>query len=305
MFTYLLPVLFSAPTLAVSQPTSLAPKVPRTCARAAALVRPAPALPPLPPAVVSRGRTASKLVALTFDACETLKETGYDAQVIGTLERERVPATLFLGGRWMWSHPNETRQLGQARRPNGTPLFELANHTFLHPHLTKVSDARVHAEMAVTQAIQYRLTGRQGRWVRAPFGEYDARVAGIAGGLGLRLAQFDVVTGDPDPGVSANSIVRTVARRVRSGSVVIMHMNGRGWHTAAALPRVIASLRQRGYQFVTMSELPHPENQLPTVPRKQPGKQPTLPHSRRTMPPTHDTIKAGSRAHSVIPTYPK
>ena len=33
-----------------------------------------------------------------------------------------------------------------------------------------------------------------------------------------------------------------------------MHMNGRGWHTAQALPTVIASLRRRGYQFVTVSQ---------------------------------------------------
>ena len=33
-----------------------------------------------------------------------------------------------------------------------------------------------------------------------------------------------------------------------------MHMNGRGWHTAQALPTVIAELRHRGYRFVTVSQ---------------------------------------------------
>jgi peptidoglycan/xylan/chitin deacetylase (PgdA/CDA1 family) len=212
--------------------------------------------------VATRGLTKERLVALTFDACETQKEAGYDARVIDTLRRERVPATLFLGGRWMWSHPNETRQLGAARRQNGKPLFELANHSFLHPHLTRMPDARVRSELAVTQAIQYQLTGRQGRWVRAPFAEYSVRVARIAGTLGLKVAQFDVVTGDPDPNVSAGTILRTVKRGVQPGSVVIMHMNRRGWHTAAALPQVIALLRDRGYRFVTMSELPRTDNLL-------------------------------------------
>jgi peptidoglycan/xylan/chitin deacetylase (PgdA/CDA1 family) len=245
-------------TLPPAIPALFHARPPRTCRAAEALVRPAPALPPVAPAVVTHGATARKVVALTFDACEDLHPAGFDAAIIARLQREEVPATLFLGGRWMWSHPTATRALAAAIRPDRRPLFELGNHTYRHPHPTRVPESRWREELAVTQAIQYALTGRQGRWARAPYGEVDARVARVAGELGLRLAQFDVVTGDPDPHVSAAAIVRAVARRARPGSIVIMHVNGRGWHTAAALPRVITLLRRRGYQFVTMSELPMP-----------------------------------------------
>jgi peptidoglycan-N-acetylglucosamine deacetylase len=34
-----------------------------------------------------------------------------------------------------------------------------------------------------------------------------------------------------------------------------MHANGRGWHTAEALPRIIQSLREEGYTPVTITEL--------------------------------------------------
>jgi peptidoglycan/xylan/chitin deacetylase (PgdA/CDA1 family) len=73
--------------------------------------------------------------------------------------------------------------------------------------------------------------------------------------LGLQLIQWDVVTGDPAPNVSARAIVRTILSHAQNGSIVIMHMNGRGWHTAAALPVVIAQLRARGYSLVTISGL--------------------------------------------------
>ena len=62
------------------------------------------------------------------------------------------------------------------------------------------------------------------------------------------------MTGDPDPHITAQDIERAVAQRTRPGSIVIMHMNGRGWHTAEALPTVIKDLRRRGYQFVTVSQ---------------------------------------------------
>ena len=34
-----------------------------------------------------------------------------------------------------------------------------------------------------------------------------------------------------------------------------MHANGRGWHTAEALPLLIEDLRKRGFEFATVGEL--------------------------------------------------
>jgi hypothetical protein len=36
---------------------------------------------------------------------------------------------------------------------------------------------------------------------------------------------------------------------------VLFHANGRGWHTDAALPKIVGELRARGYEFVTVSDL--------------------------------------------------
>jgi hypothetical protein len=50
-------------------------------------------------------------------------------------------------------------------------------------------------------------------------------------------------------------MVKQVLSHVRPGSIVIFHANGRGWHTSDALPEIVATLKQRGYEFVTVSEL--------------------------------------------------
>ena len=97
--------------------------------------------------------------------------------------------------------------------------------------------------------------GHQGRIFRPPYGEYNPLLVSEAARMGLRTLTWEVVTGDPDRHVTAPDIVRTVLTRVRPGSVVIMHVNGRGWHTAEALPAVIRGLRARGYRLVTVSQL--------------------------------------------------
>jgi len=202
-----------------------------------------------PPAPVCHGSRAKPLVALTFDACQTRKLTGYDAKIVQILKETHTPATFFLGGRWMETHEEATKQLAQE------PRFELGNHTYLHPHLTRLTDPEIREELAKTQAVMQKLTGRQARLFRAPYGEYDQRVLRIAKELGLTTIQWDVVSGDPDPEVSAAKMIETVTRECRNGSIIIMHANGRGWHTAEALPGILRRLRKAGYRFVTVSEL--------------------------------------------------
>lgn len=209
----------------------------------------APPLPPVTPQVITHGSRSYKAVALTFDACQTRKPAGYDAKIIGILRATHTPATLVLGGHWMETHPDVTRSLA------ADPLFELGNHSYLHPHMTWITRAQMRQEMQETQDVMYRLTGKQSILFRPPYGEYNPLLVQEAARLGLKTLTWEVVTGDPDKNIQAPAIVRTVLTRARSGSVVIMHMNGRGWHTAEALPAVIRGLHKRGYRLVTVSQL--------------------------------------------------
>ncbi len=208
-----------------------------------------PALAPVEPRVVSHGSRRLKLIALTFDACSTAKPSRYDRHITKVLVDMKVPATIFLGGKWMEDQPEHTRYLASM------PQFELGNHTYLHPHMTRVSDKRLHNELEWTEEVMYTLTGRQATLFRAPFGEYDSRVVHAAASLGMTTVQYDLASGDPDAHISAQRLIDYVSEMTHAGSIIVMHINGRGWHTAKALPQIITRLRQRGFQFVTVSEL--------------------------------------------------
>jgi peptidoglycan/xylan/chitin deacetylase (PgdA/CDA1 family) len=45
-----------------------------------------------------------------------------------------------------------------------------------------------------------------------------------------------------------------VLAKTRPGSILIFHINGRGWSTAAALPDIVTELRRRGYRFTTLAD---------------------------------------------------
>jgi peptidoglycan/xylan/chitin deacetylase (PgdA/CDA1 family) len=207
-----------------------------------------PPLKPVSPVLITHLDRTRRIVALTFDACETKKPAGYDAKIISILESTHTPATLMLGGRWMETHPEATTALGR------NPLFEIGNHSYLHPHMTKITEAQMEVELLKTQADQIKYTGKQGVLFRPPYGEYNSLLLITAAKLGLHTITWEVVSGDPDPHVTAKDMIREILRRSRPGSIIIMHMNGRGWHTAEALPAVIVRLHKKGFTFVKVSD---------------------------------------------------
>ena len=90
---------------------------------------------------------------------------------------------------------------------------------------------------------------------RAPYGEISPKTVKAAAAEGMATVQFDLASGDADKNVSSQKLIEYVSTMTKSGSIVVMHINGRGWHTAEALPEIIPRLRARGFEFVTVSQL--------------------------------------------------
>lgn len=214
----------------------------------------------------------ARLVALTFDLCEGADErSGYDAEVVDTLRALGVRATFMAGGKWLRTHPEQAMQL------MADPRFEVGNHAWTHADLRVVEAPEVREQILWTQA-EYQVLRRElaerpcaraagaaalsrvPEWpavFRFPYGTCNQGALAAAAALGLAAIQWSVVTGDPDQGQSAAAIARAVLEGVKRyrGAIVVAHANGRGWHTARALPLFIPQLRRQGYRFVTVSEL--------------------------------------------------
>jgi len=210
-----------------------------------------------------------KLVALTLDLCEQPGEiAGYDGAIIDYLRKEGVKATLFVGGKWLRSHERRARQL------MADPLFEIANHSAAHRNLRLLSGKRlaeeidepqrayeaIHESFAANQCTlqspeAWHSVPKRMSLFRFPFGACNKASLDAVNDAGLLAIQWDVSTGDPSPTQSAKAIAREILKSTRPGSIVIGHANGRGFHTAEALPLAIPKLKAQGYTFVTVSEL--------------------------------------------------
>lgn len=210
----------------------------------------APVFAPIPVTFFSNGSREKPYVALTFDLCQIPEYPAWFApQIVETLQRYHAPATFFMGGDWMRTHPQETLLLA------ADPRFELGNHSWSHPDFRELSEAEIGQEIVKTQDMLYKLTGRESHLFRLPFGYKSDAALGVIAEHGLTTIQWDTETGDPDPNIGAEDIQRLVRERAQNGSIIIMHANGRGWHTPEALPGVIEYLQSQGYTLVTVSQL--------------------------------------------------
>jgi len=199
--------------------------------------------------VILRLPTSEHVVALTFDACERHQPMKLDTGISDFLVAHRIPFTMFVSGRFAEDNAAAVKALA------ALPFVEIENHSWDHPNrMPDLSDDDVRDEILRADAAIARLTGRGTAFFRFPAIAYDARTLGIAEGLGFVVVHYRWEVGDPDPRETADRIVRETLEGVEPGDILIYHINGRGWHTAEALPRLIAGLQAKGYRFVLLRD---------------------------------------------------
>lgn len=226
-------------------------------------------LPPGPngltPVFERAKQRTDKTVALTFDADMTSDQGPRAAsgerfdnpQLISTLRALKVPATIFMTGRWAEEYPDQAKAIGS------DPNFEIANHSYSH-HAFKspcyglpALDAAA-AKADVDRAFAaFRTAGAVNTvpYFRFPGGCYDDQALRALSPAKVTAVQWDVVSGDAfakDP----EAVAEQVLSGVKPGSVVVMHCTRSAAPvTEEAVRKVVPELRKRGYRFVKVSDL--------------------------------------------------
>lgn len=216
-------------------------------------------------------RTA-KVVALTFDdGWSPLRVR----QILAILQANHVPATFFPYARAVVAAPTTWRAVADAGYPIG-------NHTVSHPRLTSQSVAAIQYQICGFRAIVDPIIGRPSvDLFRPPYGRWNASVAAAAASCGYQhIVLWDVDTLDWSGLSSSKIAARALAGS--SGSIVLMHAGPA--LTPGALQRIIDGYRARGFDFVTIPDLPAlsaPEVTLPP-PSPSPVYEPPPAYAPRT-----------------------
>lgn len=216
--------------------------------------------------VIRRVNTDQKVVALSFDLCELKINTkGFDSELIGFLAQNNIPATLFMGGKWMRSHKERVKQV--MMRQN----FEIANHAWDHANMALLSPKMLKEELLWTQAQYEELRSEviaqnaelnaqiplAPSLFRLPYGRSSKEALKELNELGFKVIGWDVVAerGDARDDKNAKEFARQILSESKTGSIVLMHANLVPKGSAKLLKEVVKLYLENGYKFVKVSEL--------------------------------------------------
>jgi len=195
-----------------------------------------------------RGRTDLQTVALTFD-----DGPGPDTErILDVLAEQKICATFFMIGCHVERFPRTARRIVAGGH-------EIGNHSYSHPIYLYRSPGETRRQLERAQDVITATIGVSPKLARPPCGVRTPAYFRVARELGLRTVQWDVAGFDWKRR-SSGRIAADVLRKVRAGSIVLLHdgdserkQDRRA--TVAALPLIIQGLRTRGLRVLPLSQL--------------------------------------------------
>ena len=193
--------------------------------------------------VVFRTSPQLSLAALTLDDGPTRRWTPL---LLDVLARHDARATFFRVGRRAAAASDLVRRTADAGHEQG-------NHTWDHADLTSLDQMQIQKELASTHELLTRLTGRAPTLMRPPYGRIDSVGLAVAAEMRYRVTLWS----EHVTGAAAAPDVDAVLRDASPGSIILAHDGGSepSETLIGELDRLLASMTDRGYRFVTISEL--------------------------------------------------
>lgn len=190
---------------------------------------------------------ADAYIALTFDDGPTGGSQGLTVRLLDALKEHNAHATFFMCGyRIKDFHTHMDRYLAEGH--------ELGNHTMNHPMKTLKGQTSsfVHEEIDSNTELIESYTGQKPTVMRPVGGSYDANVQQCMKESGLPIVNWNLDTLDWE-NRDADIIYQKIVDNAKDGDIVLMH-DLRDC-TVEGVSRAMDTLAERGFAFVTVSEL--------------------------------------------------
>jgi peptidoglycan/xylan/chitin deacetylase (PgdA/CDA1 family) len=208
---------------------------------------------------VTKGGTAVPQVALTLDACSGQT----DMRILDTLVENRIPATIFVTGRWL-KHNAEALGVLKAH----PDLFELENHGLNHvpaidnqPTMfglkTAGSQAAIRTEIQGGTDAMQTATLTKPVWYRDATARYSDDAIALIHEMGYRVAGYSL-NADMGASLMAGQVEKRISA-AKDGDVIIAHVNQPTRVAGEGVVKGILALQQKGFHFVRLEDVQESE----------------------------------------------
>jgi peptidoglycan/xylan/chitin deacetylase (PgdA/CDA1 family)/uncharacterized caspase-like protein len=193
-----------------------------------------------------------KSIVLTFDDGPHPR---YTDEILAILKKYNARAFFFDVGKCLGSVTPQNEIKLSANSNVSKRVLEaghlLANHSYSHPDLTKLSPTDRGKEIVNTNLLLEKVTGAKTSLFRPPYGAKNLTVTKEVEALGLKSVLWTIDSLDwADP--ISDSIIQRVLNQVAAAKKGILLMHDIHKQSVAALPRILEELSKQGYTFLIL-----------------------------------------------------
>ncbi len=196
--------------------------------------------------IFPRINTRQKVVALTFDDGPSPKSD----TVLAILKKLDVKSTFFLTGNSMHYYFPETERIVNSGH-------EIGNHTYSHKRLIFKSYKTISSEIEKTDSLIRKAGYTKEIHFRPPHAKKLLLLPYYLEKNNIKTILWDIEPEKTDE-IASNSdlIAKYVIEHSGNGSVILLHpMYERDNQSINAIEKIVRGLRQKGFEFKTISEL--------------------------------------------------
>lgn len=193
--------------------------------------------------IVNRVDTEEKVIALTFDdGPET-----HTNEILNVLQEKQIKATFYVIGERL----QENLEIGKRIVDEG---HELGNHSYTHQRFLLRPQSFIDSEIQKTNEL-IRGAGYEGVITFRP--PYGKKLLGLPWYLNKHNIETIMVDVEPDTyGTTSDFFVEYTVANTKAGSIILLHPFCETCiEQRKAVPLIIDALKEKGYTFVTVSEL--------------------------------------------------
>jgi len=185
-------------------------------------------------------------IALTLDDGPNSKAT---PRILDILKENDVKATFFVLGKFI----EKNKDIISRESEEG---HLIGNHTFTHAN-GKITDlAKINRELAKTDKLITKYTGKSVKYFRPPFGFENWRFLAEAELLDYTIVLWSIDVGDWNDHKAAKDLSSKVLKLAKNGDIILLHDGGASREAVIdSLPVIIKGLKKKGYNFVTIDEM--------------------------------------------------
>ncbi|WP_047981921.1 polysaccharide deacetylase family sporulation protein PdaB [Ornithinibacillus contaminans] len=198
------------------------------------------------PVALTKGSSDEPNIALTFNISWGEKKV-FD--ILKQLKQHQVKATFFVSGEWAEKHPNILAKISEDKHEIG--MLGYRYKSYLDQELDQIRK-----DLTYAKDIFGKLGYKNIKLLRAPHGHLNDDVIKLAEELKYNVIHWNINPNDwQNPGTQV--VVDQVMSKTTNGDIILLHASDSVKQTAEALETILPGLQNKGFTFVTVSEMLH------------------------------------------------